>query len=132
MSIATPLPVGDFVDRLTILEIKSERVDDLVKLGNIERERELLGRIWGQSRYAGASIADERAALKAVNGELWAVEDRIRIKEGLREFDAEFVALARSVYRLNDRRAGIKRAINLRLGSDLIEEKSYCGPESPG
>jgi hypothetical protein len=127
MSIETPLPVGDFIDRLTILDIKSERVDDPVKLRNIEHERAALRQIWNGSGYSGASIEVEQRELKLVNAELWEVEDRIRIKERRGEFDREFIALARSVYRLNDRRAQIKRAINLKLGSDLIEEKSYHG-----
>ncbi len=127
MSIDTPLPVGDFIDRLTILDIKSERVDDPVKLHNIERERTALRQIWSDSAYFGASIEGEERELKSVNAELWEVEERIRIKERRGEFDREFIALARSVYRLNDRRAQVKRAINLKLGSDLIEEKSYHG-----
>ena len=127
MSIDTPLPVGDFIDRLTILDIKAERVDDPVKLRNIEHERAALRQIWSDSAYFGASIEGEQRELKSVNAELWEVEDRIRIKERRGEFDREFIALARSVYRLNDRRAQIKRAINVKLGSDLIEEKSYHG-----
>ncbi len=128
MSIETPLPLGDFIDRLTILDLKSERVDDPVKLHNIEHERVVLQRIWTDSVYFGASIESERRELKRVNSELWEIEDRIRIKEQRGEFDREFIVLARSVYRLNDRRAEVKRAINLKLGSDLIEEKSYHGP----
>ncbi len=131
MSIETPLPVGDFIDRLTILDIKAERVHDPEKRRNIEHERATLTRIWRASRYFGADIQGEQAALEAVNALLWDIEDRIRIKERLREFDAEFIELARKVYRLNDRRAGLKRAINLKLGSDLIEEKSYCGQDAP-
>ncbi|MGH8473582.1 MAG: DUF6165 family protein [Gammaproteobacteria bacterium] len=127
MSIDTPLPVGDFIDRLTILDIKSERVEDPVKLRNIEHERAALRRIWSDSAYSSVSIEGEQRRLKRVNAELWEVEDRIRIKEQRGEFDGEFIALARSVYRLNDRRARVKRAINLKLGSDLIEEKSYYG-----
>jgi hypothetical protein len=127
MSIDTPLPIGDFIDRLTILDIKSERVDDPVKLRNIEHERAALRQIWSDCVYFGASIEGEERDLKCVNAKLWEVEDRIRIKEERGEFDGEFIALARSVYRLNDRRACIKRAINLKLGSDLIEEKSYHG-----
>jgi hypothetical protein len=127
MSIETPLPVGDFIDRLTILDIKSERVDDPVKLRNIERERAALRQIWCDSVYLGASIEGEQRELMLVNAELWEVEERIRMKEQRGEFDREFIALARSIYRLNDRRARVKRAINLKVGSDLIEEKSYHG-----
>jgi hypothetical protein len=127
MSIETPLPVGDFIDRLTILDIKAERVDDPVKLRNIERERAALRQIWSDSVHFGASIEGEQRELKLVNAELWEVEERIRMKEQRGEFDREFIALARSIYRLNDRRARVKRAINLKVGSDLIEEKSYHG-----
>ncbi len=132
MSIETPLPLGDFIDRQTILDIKSERVGDPLKRRNIEHERETLAHIWRSSPFHDALIAEERSALKTVNAALWEIEDRLRAKERLGEFDGEFIALARDVYRLNDRRAGIKRTINLKLGSDLIEEKSYGGdPDTP-
>ncbi len=116
---------GEFLDKLTILEIKSERMSDPAKLANVRRELELLRATWAASPLAGRDVAKLVADLKAVNEALWDIEDRIRVKEAARTFDAEFVELARSVYRTNDRRAAIKRELNVALGSELIEEKSY-------
>lgn len=116
---------GEFLDKLTILEIKSERMHDPAKLANVRRELELLRATWAASPLAGRDVAAPVAALKAVNEALWDIEDRIRAKEAAQAFDAEFVELARSVYRTNDRRAAIKRELNVALGSDLLEEKSY-------
>lgn len=116
---------GEFLDKLTILEIKSERMHDAAKLANVRRELELLRATWAASPLAARDVAVPVAALKAVNEALWDIEDRIRAKEAAQAFDAEFVELARSVYRTNDRRAEIKRELNVALGSDLIEEKSY-------
>lgn len=116
---------GEFLDKLTILEIKSERMTDPAKLANVRRELELLRDTWAASPLAGRDVAALVADLKGVNEALWDIEDRIRLKEAARAFDGEFVELARSVYRTNDRRAAIKRELNVALGSELIEEKSY-------
>lgn len=125
MSIAVPISFGEFIDKITILELKSERIRDPVKLQNAEHELRVLRAVWQDSDHSNASIEEDRARLKAVNAQLWDIEDHIRVKERRSEFDAEFVALARSVYRLNDERAQIKRALNVALGSDLVEEKFY-------
>lgn len=116
---------GEFLDKLTILEIKSERIADPAKLANVRRELELLRSTWAASPLAGRDVAAPVAELKRVNEALWEVEDRLRVKEAGGAFDAEFVELARSVYRHNDRRAAIKRDLNVALGSELLEEKSY-------
>ncbi len=116
---------GEFLDRLTILEIKSERMSDPAKLENVRRELELLRATWADSPLAARDVTALTAALKQVNQALWDIEDRIRLKEAEQHFDAEFIELARSVYRTNDRRAALKRELNLALGSDLLEEKSY-------
>lgn len=116
---------GEFLDKLTILEIKAERMSDAAKLGNVRRELELLRATWAASPLAQRDVGALTAELKRVNERLWEIEDAIRAKEAGRVFDAEFVELARSVYRTNDRRAAIKREINVALGSDLLEEKSY-------
>lgn len=116
---------GEFLDRLTILEIKSERITDPAKLANVRRELDLMRATWDASPLAPRGIPGEVAELRRVNEALWDVEDRLRALEAERRFDAEFVELARSVYRTNDRRAAIKRALNVALGSELIEEKSY-------
>lgn len=116
---------GEFLDKLTILEIKSERMADAAKLANVNRELELLRSTWAASPLAARDVAALVADLKRVNEALWEIEDQIRLKEAAAAFDAEFVELARSVYRTNDRRAAIKRELNVALGSDLLEEKSY-------
>jgi|SRR5215831_4035475 len=116
---------GEFLDRLTILEIKAERIRDAAKLANVRRELELLRATWAESPLSGRDVSGLIADLKAVNETLWEIEDRIRHKEAERAFDADFVELARSVYRTNDRRAAIKRQLNLALGSEILEEKSY-------
>ena len=116
---------GEFLDKLTILEIKSERMTDAAKLANVRRELELLRATWAASPLAARDVSALVAQLKLVNEALWEIEDRIRDKEAAAAFDAEFVELARSVYRTNDQRAAIKREINVVLGSDLTDEKSY-------
>ena len=116
---------GEFLDRLTILEIKSERIADPAKLANVRRELDLMRATWDASPLAARGIPAAVADLRRVNEALWDVEDRLRALEAERRFDAEFVELARSVYRTNDRRAAIKRELNVALGSELIEEKSY-------
>ena len=116
---------GEFLDKLTILEIKSERMHDAAKLANVRRELELLRETWAASPLSVRDVSALTAQLKTVNEVLWEIEDRIRAKEAERAFDAEFVELARSVYRTNDRRAAIKRELNVALGSEILEEKSY-------
>ena len=116
---------GEFLDRLTILEIKSERIADPAKLANVRRELELLRATWAASPLAARDVSALLAGLRAANEALWEVEDRLRACEAERRFDAEFVELARTVYHTNDRRAAIKRQLNLQLGSELLEEKSY-------
>jgi hypothetical protein len=116
---------GEFLDKLTILEIKAERIADPAKLMNVRRELDQLRAIWAASPLAGHDVARLVAELKAVNVMLWEIEDRIRGQEAEQRFDGEFVELARAVYRTNDRRAALKRELNLALGSDLLEEKSY-------
>jgi len=116
---------GEFLDKLSILEIKAERMTDPAKLANVRRELDLLRATWESSPLAERDISAALVELKQVNLSLWEVEDRLREKEAQGAFDAEFVELARSVYKTNDRRAAIKRDLNVALGSDLIEEKSY-------
>ncbi len=116
---------GEFLDKLTILEIKVARIADAAKLANVRRELDLMRRTWESSPLASSDVGGLVSQLRTVNEALWDIEDRIREKEAAATFDAEFVELARSVYRTNDRRAALKRELNVRLGSDLIEEKSY-------
>lgn len=116
---------GEFLDKLTILEIKTERMADPAKLANVRRELDLLRATWQASPLARREVGALTAELKRVNETLWEIEDAIRAKDAARDFGPEFVELARSVYRTNDRRAAIKRELNVALGSDLLEEKSY-------
>lgn len=120
-----PVAPGEFLDKLTILEIKSERMTDAAKLANVRRELDLLRATWAVSPLAARDVAALIAELKRINETLWEIEDRIRELEKAQRFDAEFISLARSVYRTNDRRASVKRDINVALGSDILEEKSY-------
>lgn len=132
--IQVPVSYGELIDKLTILEIKSARMSDPAKLANVRHELELLGATWQQAPAAATDIADLWAQLRTVNERLWVVEDDLRVLEKAQRFDAEFVRLARSVYFENDERARVKREINLRLGSTLVEEKSYqdYGRNRPG
>lgn len=123
--ITVPVSFGEVVDKITILEIKSERIHDPEKVANVRHERVLLERTWTDATRGKADVSDARARLKAVNEELWEIEDDIRVQESQKTFDEKFVELARSVYVTNDRRANIKKEINLALGSELVEEKSY-------
>ncbi len=126
MTLTAEISVGEFLDKITILEIKSERIDDASKLANVRRELEVLRRTWSGSPYSRQELADEIADLKRINEQLWEIEDDIRDHEARGEFDADFIALARAVYITNDERAAIKRRINIKSGSGLIEEKSYA------
>jgi hypothetical protein len=129
--ISVPIAHGELIDKITILEIKSERIGDSQKLANVRTELDLLNETWSRDPASRTDIAAERARLRSVNEALWDIEDRIRLKEKSKAFDAEFVELARSVYIRNDERAAIKRAINQKLGSTLVEEKSYQDYGSP-
>ena len=123
--ISVPISPGEMLDKITILRIKSKRITDEAKLRNVRAELDALVGTWNASTYAQADIAAEEAALMTVNERLWVIEDDIRDKERAQAFDAGFIALARAVYFENDERAAIKRRINVKLGSLLVEEKSY-------
>lgn len=127
MKISAPISVGELVDKITILRIKLEKIGDPVQVANIRAEHDHLTAIYDQNRIASLIEARDEEMLQTVNRELWEVEDRLRELEAHGDFGATFVALARSVYRLNDQRAAAKRAINLRSGSLIVEEKSYKG-----
>ncbi|KLJ01319.1 DUF6165 family protein [Luteimonas sp. FCS-9] len=124
--ISVPVSFGELLDKISILQIKSERMTDAAKLANVRRELTALEQTWMAHPGAGHDIVRLRADLKAVNERLWDIEDEIRLKEKAQAFDEAFVQLARSVYIENDERARIKKAINLALGSAYVEEKSYA------
>ena len=123
--ISTPVSFGEILDKITILEIKSENISDKDKLKNVQHELNILQKTWDNKVENTRDINNLKDDLKRVNKSLWDIEDNIRIKEYNKEFDDEFIQIARSVYYENDKRAAVKKAINLLLGSELIEEKSY-------
>lgn len=125
MSVNVEISIGEFFDKITILEIKQERIKDTAKLENINKELDSLNKLLLQLPFSRADVADEVAELKSINEKLWEIEDDIREKESQKSFDEGFIELARSVYFTNDRRSEVKRNINLKLGSDFVEEKSY-------
>jgi len=124
--ISVPVSPGELLDKITILRIKSSRMSDASKVANVRLELKVLEETWSASPYARADIAADVTALLQVNERLWVIEDNIRDKERAQEFDADFIRLARAVYFENDERAAIKRRINSKLGSALVEEKSYA------
>lgn len=123
--ILAPVSFGELLDKVTILQIKSERIADPVKVANVRKELQALERTWNEHPASNIDVRTLIMQLKAVNERLWVIEDDIRILEKAQRFDQEFVELARSVYFENDDRARIKKDINVALGSAYIEEKSY-------
>ena len=123
--ITVPVSFGEVLDKITILEIKSERISDPVKNTNVRNELDALNTTWAAVVPDESAIVALRKQLKAVNEALWVIEDDIRDCERAQDFGATFVELARSVYVTNDQRAALKKDINLALGSRFVEEKSY-------
>lgn len=119
-----PISVGELIDRITILKIKSERISDENKLTMVEKELKLLLEILNNLDFE-KQIKSQMNELKEVNETLWEVEDKIREKEKDCEFDEEFISLARTVYKTNDRRNIVKNSINAILNSEFFEIKSY-------
>ena len=130
MSMPAPLvPVswGELLDKISILEIKAERIADPAKRASVRKELGALSRVRDAALAAPAvaGLAALAGELRSVNEALWEIEDEIRLAERAGDFGPRFVGLARAVYHTNDRRAALKRLINERLASDLVEEKSY-------
>ncbi len=126
-NVAPVIPVswGELIDKITILEIKNRKLKAEAALANVRKELASLMEIVARDVPRRGEVVDLKDRLTKVNEELWTIEDRIREKEAAKAFDAEFIALARSVYLRNDERSRIKREINVRLSSNLVEEKSY-------
>jgi transcriptional regulator of nitric oxide reductase len=124
-NIKVPVSPGEVLDKITILEIKSERMSDPEKVANVRVELSLLQETWREFIRDDDVIRGLHAQLKEVNEALWEIEDDIRDKERAKEFDERFIELARAVYVTNDRRSRVKKELNLHLGSEIIEEKSY-------
>ncbi|MEQ6886320.1 MULTISPECIES: DUF6165 family protein [Halomonadaceae] len=124
-TIRIPVSFGEVLDKITILEIKSERIEDADKLQHVHTELEALSQHWQEAITEPDRVAAERRELKAVNEKLWEIEDAIREEEAAGRFGERFIELARSVYFTNDERAALKKRVNLTLGSRFVEEKSY-------
>ncbi len=121
MEILVPISLGELYDKISILLIKIQNIQDVNKLLNINKELTLLQEL--AEKYPIEEMYN--TALYVINLKLWEVEDQLRIKEKIRSFDIEFIKLARDVYHLNDERARVKREINEKYGSSIVEEKSY-------
>ena len=124
-NIKVPVSPGEVLDKITILEIKSERMSDPEKVHNVKAELALLQATWSENIRDTREIQSLHAQLKEINEALWEIEDDIRDKERAKEFDDRFIELARAVYVTNDKRSRVKKDLNLHLGSEIIEEKSY-------
>ena len=129
--VTAEVSVGELVDKITILQIKTERITDEKKLRNVRTELATLLQTFGEHVTPSKELDTLMQELRTVNEELWDIEDDIREKEHKQEFDQEFIKIARSVYFTNDRRCAIKRAINELCGSRLVEEKSYTEYRQP-
>lgn len=126
MDIRIPVAAGELTDKIAILEIKAARIADAAKLANVRAELALLAAVRDREIPATAEMRALAAELKSINEELWEIEDAIRDCERAGDFGPRFIALARAVYRTNDRRAATKRRIDAVLGSKIREEKSYA------
>jgi len=124
-NIQVPVSPGEVLDKITILEIKSERMSDPEKVANVRVELALLQETWNNFIKNDDKIQRLHEQLKEINEALWEIEDDIRDKERAKEFDERFIELARAVYVTNDRRSEVKKQLNLHLGSGIVEEKSY-------
>ena len=125
-TIMTAIAPGELIDKITILRIKSERIGDEAKLKNVRTELDILQKTQAAEVPQSDEMVRLEDALKAVNEALWEIEDDIRDCERKGDFGEEFIRLARAVYVTNDKRAALKKEINLLLGSTIVEEKSYA------
>ena len=123
--IRAPIAVGELIDKITILEIKAERIADAAKKQNVTNELAQLNAIKRDAGLDMPAMTPYARDLKQLNAALWDIEDEIRELESRKEFGPRFIELARSVYQTNDRRARTKNAINAAFGSEIVEEKSY-------
>ncbi|MBN2788879.1 MAG: hypothetical protein JXR69_01660 [Candidatus Delongbacteria bacterium] len=117
------ISIGELVDKVTILSIKLEKFKDEVKKSNVQKEYDIL--TVPMNQIGITTDSKEFKDLREINLKLWHIEDDIRIEESKSEFGTKFIELARSVYFINDDRAAVKKEINLKYNSDLVEEKEY-------
>lgn len=125
MTLVAPVSWGELIDKITILEIKLAKLGPGPKFDNVRRELDALAAVRDRNAPSPKAWREIAGELKAINEALWKIEDDIRDCEREKRFDAEFIELARSVYRTNDKRAAAKRRLNDRMGSVLVEEKLY-------
>ncbi len=123
--ILIPISPGELLDKITILQIKAERIADPAKVANVKTELDMLSKVWNEAVEVDAEITALTAELRSVNEALWGIEDDIRDEERGRRFGERFIELARAVYVTNDERANAKKKVNLHLNSTIVEEKSY-------
>ena len=123
--IQIPISPGELLDKITILQIKSERIADETKVANVRTELAMLEQVWSEAVDDDDVIRELTAELKSINEALWEIEDDIRDEERTKRFGDRFIELARAVYVTNDERANAKKKINLHLNSTIVEEKSY-------
>ena len=128
MKIKANISIGELVDKITILEIKSLKIENKDKLKNVKYELEILNKIFNKLDTT-EDVLKAKKELYKINLEMWEIEDKIRIFEKENKFDSEFIELARNVYKTNDNRSRVKKKLNLLLSSDLIEEKEYVSFE---
>jgi len=126
-AILTPVSIGELIDKITILEIKAERIDDAAKLANVRTELDGLLPLFARQQASQPALDALKQALKAINERMWDIQDQLRDKEAAQQFDDAFVQLARGVYRTNGERVQVKNEINRVAGSALVEEKQYQG-----
>jgi hypothetical protein len=126
-AILTPVSIGELIDKITILEIKAERITDAAKNANVRLELEGLLPLWQELLAAQPGLEALKSALKVINARMWDIQDQLRDKEAAQDFDAVFIQLARGVYGTNGERVKVKNEINRIAGSQLVEEKQYQG-----
>ncbi len=123
--IQIPISPGELLDKITILQIKSERISDATKVANVRTELGMLEQVWSDTVEDDEQIRALSSELKSINEALWEIEDDIRDEERNKRFGDRFIELARAVYVTNDERANAKKKVNLHLNSSIVEEKSY-------
>ena len=123
--IQIPISPGELLDKITILQIKSERISDATKVANVRTELGMLEQVWSDTVGDDEQIRALSGELKSINEALWEIEDDIRDEERNQRFGDRFIQLARAVYVTNDERANAKKKVNLHLNSSIVEEKSY-------
>jgi hypothetical protein len=127
-----PVSVGELLDKVSILRIKTLRIDDAAKIANVKKELDALDAEVARLDLESGLVEGFLNELEEINGQLWEIEDDIRACEARQDFGEEFIRLARAVYRTNDVRARIKKRANEATGSELTEEKSYVDPDGAG